>query len=274
VESRDAGLLGHLIAPALGIAVSAVVGAWYQRRRGVAVLAPLAAIILGALLAARLAFVLRHYASYSGRPSSLLDITDSGFSATVGLFTVLVIGAESTRGVRAARRPLTVACVAGIAAWTIGTVATLDFAPARVSVPLVQARRLDGTPVRLRGFTPKPMVLNLWATWCPPCRREMPVLADAQRRHPDIAFVFLNQQEDAAAIARYLAAEGLQPDNVLVDPAGDVARRTGTLAYPTTLFFDGEGILVMRHVGELSGSALEQRLAMLRKASRGQAPVP
>lgn len=273
VEGWDAGQFGHLIAAAIGIAGSAVVGLWYRRRRGVAVLAPLAGIGLGAMLAARAAFVLQHYASYSGRPWSLLDIADGGFSAAVGLFTALVLGAESTRRLPAARRPLVVAGVTGIAAWAIGTVALAGLTPARVSVPVMEAQRLDGTPVQLRGFTRKPMVLNLWATWCAPCRREMPVLAGAQRRHPDIAFVFLNQQEEAAAIATYLAGEGLRPDNVLIDPAGEVARKTGAFAYPTTLFFDGEGVLVMRHVGELSGSALEQRLATLRRTGRGKAPV-
>jgi thiol-disulfide isomerase/thioredoxin len=64
--------------------------------------------------------------------------------------------------------------------------ATLDFSPPSTPVPLVELRRLDGTPVQLRTLSDKPMVINLWATWCPPCRREMPALQDAQRRHPHI----------------------------------------------------------------------------------------
>jgi thiol-disulfide isomerase/thioredoxin len=266
VDVLDANALGHLIAPGLGIASSAVAGLWLGRRRGVAVLPLLAKIVVSALLAARFAFVLQHYDSYRGAPWSLLDITDGGFTATAGLFAALVIGSELTRKVAGARQPILFAVVTGIATWTIGAVAVLDFAPARVMVPLMEAKRLDGSPVQLRTLTQKPMVVNLWATWCPPCRREMPVLSAAQRRHPDITFVFLNQGENAKAIASFLDREGLHPDNVFADPFGSFFERIGAYAYPTTLFFDSEGVLFMRQVGELDSAGLEERLAMLRKA--------
>lgn len=266
MDVLDANALGHLIAPGLGIASSAVVGLWFGRRRGVDVLPLLAKILISALLVARIAFIFQHYDSYRGVPWSLLDITDGGFTATAGLFAALVIGTELTRQVPGARQPMTFAIVTGVAVWTMGTVAALDFAPARVIVPLMEAKRLDGTPVQLRTFTQKPMVVNLWATWCPPCRREMPVLSDAQRRHPDITFVFLNQGENAKAIVSFLDREGLHPDNVFADPFGSFFERIGAYAYPTTLFFDSEGVLFMRQVGELDSAGLEERLAMLRKA--------
>lgn len=256
----------QLAAPGLGIACSVLVGLWFRRRRGVNALPLLAILIVAALLVARIAFLLQHHASYGGDLLAMLDITDGGFSPMAGLFTAFAAGAELTRKATAARRPLVIATVAGMAAWAGATVATLDFAPARTAVPLVQVRRLDGSPVQLRGFTAKPMVLNLWATWCPPCRHEMPVLRDAQRRHPEIAFVFVNQGESAAAINAYLAREQLDIDNVFVDPAGAVGQRAASFAFPTTLFFDGAGMLAMRQVGALDAAGLEQRLAMLRKA--------
>jgi hypothetical protein len=96
----------------------------------------------------------------------------------------------------------------------------------------------------------------------------MPVLREGQRRHPDVEFVFVNQGEDAGTIERYLAREGLNVDNVLIDPVNAVAQRTASYAYPTTLFFDDTGKLFMRHVGELNKASLEERLDMLSKAVR------
>lgn len=263
----DASQIGHLAVPVLGIVCSGLIALWY-RRRGINFLGTLTKIVVGALLAARFAFILQHTDMYGLDLLAMLDIGDGGFSDTAGLFTAFVIGAELTRRTPAARRPLTVAALSGALVWVAGTVATLDFAPARLAVPLVQVRRLDGNPVQLRTLTRKPMVVNLWATWCPPCRREMPVLRDAQRRHPDISFVFLNQGESADAIQSFLREQGLNLDNVFSDPTGEVARRMNAFAYPTTLFFDGDGVLFMRQVGELTQTGLDERLALLRRPRR------
>jgi thiol-disulfide isomerase/thioredoxin len=264
----NTGWASQLAAPAIGIASSVLVGLRLPRRRGVDALPLLAKLIVASLLVARIAFLLQHRANYGGSLLSMIDITDGGFSPMAGLFTAFVAGAELTRTAAAARRPLVIAALVGTVAWAAATVATLSFAPARTAVPLVEVKRLDGSPVQLRTFTGKPLVVNLWATWCPPCRREMPVLRDAQRRHADITFVFVNQGESAAAIHGYLARERLDIYNVFADPAAAVAKRSASFAYPTTLFFDSGGMLFMRQVGGLDAAGLEQRLAMLRMAGR------
>src|SRR3546814_10975536 len=87
------------------------------------------------------------------------------------------------------------------------------------------------------------MVLNLWATLCPPCRREMPVLDEAQGRYPGIAFVLVNQGEDRGTIHRYLDRAGLALDHVLLDPHSQAMLETNTRGLPTTLFFHAEGRL-------------------------------
>jgi thiol-disulfide isomerase/thioredoxin len=247
------------------MAGSITVALWFCSKRDVAFLPLLGKLVLAALLVARLTFLFQHRDSYDALVR-MLDLTDGGFSAMAGLFTAFVVGAELTRKNAAARRPLVIATLVGTTTWVAGTVATLDFAPARMVVPLVEMKRLDGSPVQLRTFTAKPMVVNLWATWCSPCRREMPVLRDAQRRHPDITFVFVNQGESAAVIGRFLAQGRLGIDNVFSDPLNEVARRTASFAYPTTLFFDAEGTLVMRQVGGVDEAGLRERLAILRKA--------
>jgi thiol-disulfide isomerase/thioredoxin len=257
----------HLAPPAIGILVTLGVGLWH-RRSGLRTAPMLAVVIVASLAVARMAFVFQHVDSYRADLLEVFDLADGGFSAMAGLFAAFVMGAEMTRKTAALRRPLVIASLTGITAWVATTVVTLDFSPAQTLVPLVEVRRLDGASVQLRTLTTKPMVVNLWATWCPPCRREMPVLREGQRRHPDVEFVFVNQGEDAGTIERYLAREGLNVDNVLIDPVNAVAQRTASYAYPTTLFFDDTGKLFMRHVGELNKASLEERLDMLSKAVR------
>jgi thiol-disulfide isomerase/thioredoxin len=129
-----------------------------------------------------------------------------------------------------------------------------------LEVPDVELARLEGGTVRLHALAGKPLVLNLWATWCPPCRRELPALAAAQAQHTDVTFVFANQGEAAAAVGRHLRDSALALHNVVLDPNSRVSQATGARGLPTTLFFDARGRLVDVHVGELTRAGLAQKL--------------
>jgi len=89
----------------------------------------------------------------------------------------------------------------------------------------------------------------------------MPVFEQAQVAFPEIAFVMVNQGEQAPAIRSYLEREGLTLDHVLRDPASDTMRVMGARGLPTTLFFDSEGRLVDMHMGELTMASLKNTLA-------------
>lgn len=104
------------------------------------------------------------------------------------------------------------------------------------------------------------MVVNLWATWCAPCRREMPVLQQAQAARPEVHFVFLNQGESAERVLAFLGSQQLPLRNVLLDAHGQAGAQLGHRALPTTLFYDASGRLVDTRVGELSHATLAQRL--------------
>ena len=75
--------------------------------------------------------------------------------------------------------------------------------PEKPAIPAIALVTASAQTVDLRSYQGQPLVINLWATWCPPCRREMPVLAQAQKEHPDIRFLWINQGEDATAVMRY-----------------------------------------------------------------------
>jgi thiol-disulfide isomerase/thioredoxin len=136
------------------------------------------------------------------------------------------------------------------------TPATLD------ALPLVT---LQGAPAALvRHAAGRPLVINLWASWCPPCRHEMPLLAAVQQARRDVAFAFANQGEDVLAAEHYLAESGLALDGVLLDPGKAIGRAAGSRALPITLFFDAGGRLVRTHVGALTPASLD---AALRRAA-------
>lgn len=219
------------------------------------------AVLLG-LLAARIAFVLRWWPQYRDDLTLVLRVGDGGYTAWVGVAVGLLWLWWRTRQATAWRRPLAAGVVAGALAWTFlaGSVALMQ---ASVRLPDAPLTALDGRQIRLRDLQDGPVVVNIWATWCPPCRREMPMLAQAQRNHPGVVFVFVNQAETPGIINAYLDEAGLHLDNVLIDRLSGVMQATGSRGLPTTLFFDAWGQLVDTHMGELSPATMAHKLQRL-----------
>lgn len=245
------------------ILVASTLAEWFRRRRGLDPGPILWKMLVAGLIAARAVFVLRHHDLFATQPWSALDLRDGGLDATAGLLVACVVGAELTRRHPPLRRPLLASSLAGMALWLGGTLMLQAFAPPHAPLPDLSVRRLDGGTLPLRSYQGKPLVVNLWATWCPPCRREMPALGAMQARRPEVHFVFVNQGESAQAVRGFLASQGLRMDNVLLDAAGQLGARTGSVGFPTTLFYDARGVLRFRHVGELSEATLREKLEKL-----------
>lgn len=219
------------------------------------------------LIAARLAFVWQWREQYFDAPLGILDIRDGGWEPTAGLVVALLFGLQRARGRAGLRKPvLAAALTTGLVLLLGGLTSVLMSAPA-VPLPPLTLESLEGRAVSLAGFAGKPTVVNLWATWCPPCQREMPVLQQAQAANPDVNIVFVNQGEASPAIAAFLDRHGLALRHVLVDPQRRTGAALGHRALPTTLFFDAHGRLADTRIGELSQATLSQRLASLRAIS-------
>ncbi|HEY1408348.1 MAG TPA: TlpA disulfide reductase family protein [Promineifilum sp.] len=118
-----------------------------------------------------------------------------------------------------------------------------------------------GTPVV--GTTGTPVVLNFWATWCPPCRIEMPFFDEVARRYGDkVAVLGLNQAESAAVIEGF-ARENNLTYTLLVDHDLRVNNLYGVLNLPTTIFIDKNGIVREVLIGTISQAVLEDRIDTL-----------
>ncbi len=238
------------------------VGNRLAKRSGMEVERALWSVLFVGVASARLAFVLIYWPSYIGRPWTVLDLRDGGMNVVVGIAGAIFMALFLAVRNRPQRRPILASLMVGLALWGAMTTA-LQAGKATTPIPAITLPDLGGKSVALQSFTGKPVIINLWASWCPPCRREMPVLQEAQKTHKDIIFVFANQGESADAVRAYLIAHALQMENVLIDRHGAIAKQARAAGLPTTLFFDRHGTLVDTRIGELSHASLEERLTKL-----------
>lgn len=253
---------------ALGL-VALVVGwivanltAWLLKRRGHPDAGtPLVVLAVAALVAARAAFVAGAWHAYAMAPWGVLDVRDGGFAWPIGV-AVLVVGALAWMWRRPRLRlPLAASVAVGLAGWgAVALAAAAMGAPAQPPLPAYALRSLDGKTVTLASLEGKPLVVNVWATWCGPCRSEMPMLVAASHRMREVRFVFVDHGESAATVRGYLQRAGLDPARVLLDADGELMRRYRLPGCPATLFVTPRGNVAEVHLGALTAASLQLQL--------------
>lgn len=117
---------------------------------------------------------------------------------------------------------------------------------------------LNGDTVRLSDLKGQVVLVNLWATWCPPCKAEMPAINAFYQAHHEAGFTALmaNAQEDEATVRPFIEAKGFTFP-VLLDSQGDLMRQYGVRGLPTTFIIDRNGIVRHLQTGAITESELE-----------------
>jgi len=120
----------------------------------------------------------------------------------------------------------------------------------------------DGRHVSLAGLAGKPAVINFWATYCPPCRAEMPLLQQQVGSQSGAQLVLVNEGDSSRAARDFLDSIGIR-QAALLDSDLRVGHAYGAVALPMTLFIRADGTIAARHIGQLDAAVLASYLSNL-----------
>ena len=236
------------------------------------------------LVGARLGFILQNWRAYQDTPWTTFYLWQPGYSLVFGAIVsgsyLLVRVWQRAEGENFAYLRV-FASGFGVAALLIAGLmlsTRLDFGSKSLRrgdlVPNFRLQDVSGQPVELADLEGKAIVLNFWATWCPPCRREMPMLDTMNKAYADkgAVIVGIDVGESSQVVGRYISEVGVSYP-IWVDgfPSKDfdgtqaLHRQFGGLGLPTTVFIDPGGIIRSFQVGELSAGIVQSKIeAMLR----------
>jgi peroxiredoxin len=197
-------------------------------------------------------------------------------STRVGVYVDLTAGvAAATQS--APQTPKPTAATAGALPTATPTPAVVEVqtaAPASDAAPSgvsVGNQALDftlqdtaGQSISLAGWRGHPVVINFWATWCPPCRQELPAFQAVYEQYKALGVVMvgIDEREDAQTVASFASQNGISYP-LLMDTDGRVGAQYQANGIPTTVLVDVQGIVRARHVGPLSTEQLADLLAPL-----------
>ena len=120
---------------------------------------------------------------------------------------------------------------------------------------------LAGQPVTLSTFRGQVVILNFWASWCPPCRSEFPLLQSAYEDRADdgLIVIAVNQEESSAEATRFADEFGLTMP-VVLDSTGEVGEQYRLLGLPQSVFIDKSGIVRAVQIGEVTNETLTEKI--------------
>jgi thiol-disulfide isomerase/thioredoxin len=139
----------------------------------------------------------------------------------------------------------------------------LNYTPpeSRKGLPELSYPLIDGGSWRLSEFKGQPAVINLWATWCPPCHAETPGLVRVARNHPKVQFVGVSLDEGNVSAVRAFARDYRIPYPIATGVGAP--GMTGQIALPSTLIIDRKGRLVTTATGAVDEKSLDHLLDQL-----------
>ena len=146
-----------------------------------------------------------------------------------------------------------------------------------VELPEIRLPGLDGAVHRLADFKGRPLVVNFWATWCEPCRREIPLLKALRREHAADRLEIVGIAVDYPAdVRKYAQTQGIDYPLLIGDQGGLAAASAFGMdtVLPFSVFADRQGRIVTLKVGELHRDEAELILDRVREVDAGQLTLP
>ena len=241
---------------------------WIVRRYRVATWQPAGVALLAGLVAARAGHVWQYRESYALEPVAALQAWLGGWDWRAGVAAtglVLLLTMRRRKPVLAGLGVLGGLTLAWAGFLAAGENKSLLRLPQALTLERVAAEPGTLPPWQIGDLQGRPIVLNLWATWCPPCRREMPMLTRAAATERRAEILLVNQGETPAQITAFLRAQGLDPAHVASDPSGLLSQMTGAGALPTTLFIASDGTVRQVHTGEITRVQLDIAIRSLER---------
>jgi thiol-disulfide isomerase/thioredoxin len=140
----------------------------------------------------------------------------------------------------------------------------------RTKAPEFTVYDADGNAVRLSDLLGRPVVLNFWASWCPPCMAEMPEFnAVYEALETDVAFMMIDltdgQRETKETGTRYIEDRGFSFP-VYFDTEREAANAYGVMSIPTTVFVDRDGYIAAKAQGTIDAKVLREGIALIEKS--------
>lgn len=250
-------LVGSLL---VGLLVATILG----RKQNSSVSDTILTIVFISLLIGRAVFVLRFLESYQS-VWQVLDIRDRGFDLSSSLLTGAILLIIQLKRKPEQRLVLTSAAVTTTLLFII-SMSLFNASRQQAVMPDLVLEQLNGQKTNIKQISEdKITIINLWASWCPPCRREMPVFADAQQRYPNVRFIMLNQGESSSTVKQFIQRIKPQLAHVMLDKNGEMATIMNAYGLPMTLYYDQNGNLVNSHFGEVSAATLQSAIQTLQK---------
>lgn len=224
--------------------------------------------LLAGFAGARGAYVWSHRDSFALDPAAALHVWLGGWTWSAGVVAAAVALAIMLRKARPLAPALGLLAALAVVWWAFAEgQASGERIAVPADLPFVMVDGGRATAGELRG---KPLVLNLWASWCPPCRREMPMLVNAAARERRATILLVNQGEAPDKVRAFLQAQGLSARAVALDRQGALGSLAKSSALPTTLFVAADGTVRQIHVGEISRVQLD--IALRAIAETGSRP--